>query len=79
MSMDGEKIYPQKGRGLPARSAGRAAAAGLLARLGAHTRCLLGNDVAVLLAGFTLTDPGPELEPAGAGRRPAAGVMGRSA
>ena len=44
----------------------------LLARLRAHTRRRLDDDVAVLLAELTLTDPA--VQPAGPGQRPAAGA-----
>jgi phosphoserine phosphatase RsbU/P len=50
----------------------QAAADELLARLRAHTRRRLDDDVAVLLAELTLTDPA--LQPAGPGQRPAAGA-----
>ena len=44
----------------------------LLDRLRAHTRRTLDNDVAVLLAELTLTEPGPK--PVAPGQRPAAGM-----
>jgi phosphoserine phosphatase RsbU/P len=52
----------------------QAAADELLDRLRAHTRRRLDDDVAVLLAELTLTDPGPGLQPAAPGPRPATGV-----
>jgi sigma-B regulation protein RsbU (phosphoserine phosphatase) len=56
----------------------QAAADELLDRLRAHTRHRLGDDVAVLLAELTLTDPGL-LQPAAPGEWPAEGVTGRAA
>jgi phosphoserine phosphatase RsbU/P len=56
----------------------QAAADELLGRLRAHTRHWLDDDVAVLLAELTLTDPGA-VQPAARGLRPAAGVRGRAA
>jgi phosphoserine phosphatase RsbU/P len=50
----------------------QAAADELLARLRAHTRRRLDDDVAVLLAELTLTDPA--VQPAVPGQRPAAGA-----
>ena len=50
----------------------QAAADELLDRLRAHTRHQLDDDVAVLLADLTLTNPA--LQPAAPGRRPAAGT-----
>ncbi len=50
----------------------QAAADELLARLRAHTRRRLDDDVAVLLAELTLTDPA--VQPAAPGQRPAAGA-----
>ena len=50
----------------------QAAADELLNRLHAHTRRRLDNDVAVLLAELTLTDPA--VQPAAPGQRPAAGT-----
>ena len=50
----------------------QAAADDLLARLRAHTRRRLDDDVAVLLAELTLTDPA--VRPAVPRQRPAAGV-----
>ncbi|MGO9782869.1 MAG: PP2C family protein-serine/threonine phosphatase [Streptosporangiaceae bacterium] len=50
----------------------QAAADELLDRLRAHTRRRLDDDVAVLLADLTLTDPG--LQPAAPGQRPAAAL-----
>ena len=55
----------------------QAAADELLDRLRAHTRRRLDDDVAVLLAELTLTDPG--LQPAGPGQRLAAGATVRAA
>ncbi len=55
----------------------QAAADELLDRLRAHTRRRLDDDVAVLLAELTLTDP--ELQPAAPGPRPAAGLTVRAA
>jgi len=55
----------------------QAAADELLDRLRAHTGRRLDDDVAVLLAELTLTDPG--LRPAASGQRPAAGVTVRAA
>ena len=49
----------------------------LLDRLRAHTRRTLDDDVAVLLAELTLTEPG--LKPAAPGQRPAAGATVRAA
>jgi phosphoserine phosphatase RsbU/P len=57
----------------------QAAADELLDRLRAHTRHRLDDDVAVLLAELTLTDPGAEPQPAVAGQRHAAGVARRAA
>jgi phosphoserine phosphatase RsbU/P len=57
----------------------QAAADELLDRLRAHTRHRLDDDVAVLLAELTLTDPGAEPQPAVAGQLPAAGVARRAA
>jgi phosphoserine phosphatase RsbU/P len=57
----------------------QAAADELLDRLRAHTRHGLDDDVALLLAELTLTDPGAELQPAALGQRPAAEVTGRPA
>ena len=56
------------------RSDLQAAVDELLDRLRAHTRRRLDDDVAVLLAELTLTDPAPGLQPAGPGPRAAAGV-----
>jgi hypothetical protein len=56
------------------RSDLQAAVDELLDRLRAHTRRRLDDDVAVLLAELTLTDPGPGFQPAGPGQRAAAGV-----
>jgi Stage II sporulation protein E (SpoIIE) len=50
----------------------------LLDRLRAHTRRTL-DDVAVLLAELTLTDPGPGPKPAVPGPRPSAGATVRAA
>jgi hypothetical protein len=49
----------------------------LLARLRAHTRRRLDDDVAVLLAELTLTDPG--LQPAAPSRQPAVGATAGAA
>ncbi len=49
----------------------------LLDRLRAHTRRMLDDDVAVLLAELTLTDPGPK--PTVPGPRPSAGAKVRAA
>ena len=57
----------------------QAAADELLDRLRAHTRRRLDDDVAVLLAELTLTDPGPTLQPAAPGQRLAAGATVRAA
>ena len=54
-----------------------AAADELLARLRAHTRRRLDDDVAVLLAELTLTDPG--LQPAAPGWQPAVGATAGAA
>ena len=54
------------------RSDLQAAADELLARLRAHTRRRLDDDVAVLLAELTLTDPA--IQPVAPGQRPAAGA-----
>jgi sigma-B regulation protein RsbU (phosphoserine phosphatase) len=56
----------------------QAAADELLGRLRAHTRHRL-DDVAVLLAELTLTDPGPTLQPAAPAERTAAGMAAGSA
>ena len=48
----------------------QAAADEVLDRLRAHTRRRLDDDVAVLLAELTLTDPGSALQPAAPGQRP---------
>jgi serine phosphatase RsbU (regulator of sigma subunit) len=55
----------------------QAAADELLDRLRAHTGRRLDDDVAVLLAELTLTDPARQ--PAAPGQRPAAGVTVRAA
>jgi len=57
----------------------QAAADELLDRLRAHTRRRLDDDVAVLLAELTLTDPGCGLQPPAPGQRPAAGATMRAA
>ena len=57
----------------------QAAADELLDRLRAHTRHELDDDVALLLAELTFTDPGAELQPAMLGQRPAAETTRRAA
>jgi phosphoserine phosphatase RsbU/P len=57
----------------------QAAADELLDRLRAHTRRTLDDDVAVLLAELTLTDPGSALQPAAPGQRPSADATMRAA
>ena len=62
----------------------QAAADELLDRLRAHTRRRLDDDVAILLAELTLTDPGlqpaaPGRQPAAPGRQPAAAAKVRAA